>query len=181
MLPGNLQYWKPCSFLERMMQTLYFGSKDFYIEEPVHFSGPSPKDPADMLAIIEEEEAKEEEQEPDKSSETSSLEEDKIEEPQIPQSAKTTVAVKDDPLGQVRQADPVETAKNFDQEKKRPMFSQIVKPTEGSERSAITGETQEIIHVFQTILSEQLDEKLNEQREKLREELKEELEVNLRG
>ena len=34
------------------------------------------------------------------------------------------------------------------------MFSQIVKPTEGSERSAITGETQEIIHVFQTILSE---------------------------
>ena len=54
MLPGNLQYWKPCSFLERMMQTMYFGSKDFYIDEPVHFSGPSPKDPPAVLSTEEE-------------------------------------------------------------------------------------------------------------------------------
>ena len=51
MLPGNLQYWKPCKF---MLQGDYnmsigeheliekHGTKDITIEEPIHFSGVSP-------------------------------------------------------------------------------------------------------------------------------------------
>ena len=33
---------------------MYFGSKDFYIDEPVHFAGPSPKDPPAVLSAEEE-------------------------------------------------------------------------------------------------------------------------------
>ena len=71
MLPGNLQYWKPCKW-EKLKEDFdvmysfdlsfdelsgeYKGTIDNDINEPIHFCGPSP---GDESAITEEEKKEE--------------------------------------------------------------------------------------------------------------------------
>ena len=58
MLPGHMQYWRPCE------KETYAGTKEILIDEPIHFAGPSPETPldsdADHLATQQIEEEKKE-------------------------------------------------------------------------------------------------------------------------
>ena len=42
MLPGNLQYWKPCRWVYEDFNVTFKGTEDIEIDEPIHFAGPSP-------------------------------------------------------------------------------------------------------------------------------------------
>ena len=42
MLPGNMQYWQPCLQTDSKNEESY-GTKDFNIVQPIHFSGPPPE------------------------------------------------------------------------------------------------------------------------------------------
>ena len=44
MLPGHMQYWRPCE------KETYAGTKEILIDEPIHFAGPSPETPLDSDA-----------------------------------------------------------------------------------------------------------------------------------
>ena len=51
MLPGNLQYWQPCKWYFEARDFTFIGAIRNLINEPIHFSGPSPGD--NSAAIIE--------------------------------------------------------------------------------------------------------------------------------
>ena len=45
MLPGDMQYWLPCTMYYSSGNVKSVGSKNFMIHEPVHFCGPDPNAP----------------------------------------------------------------------------------------------------------------------------------------
>ena len=113
MLPGNLQYWQPSRWF-RDDGIEMCGTKSIKIDEPIHFSGPSP---GEQSAIAVEEEMKE-------VLETS-------------QPVKLTVTDHDDPLGPAQQSsteeisNPVQKVKK--EETKEPEPSSTVEPADEAE------------------------------------------------
>ena len=111
MLPGNLQYWQPCKYQSYEFE--YKGTIGYNINEPIHFSGPSP---GDQSAIAEEEE---------KQPETLPLDQ-------------TPVFDQDDPLGAAQQRNPEET--NITTPVQRPIQEEVKEPepTKGAVTSALS-------------------------------------------
>ena len=152
MLPGNLQYWQPCKWFDEY-KNVRKGSIAYNINEPIHFSGPSPGDNS-----------------------TIAIEEENKEQPKISQPDHPQVTDQEDPKGVAQQR----TSETEKEETKEPRLTgesvtiaaSVDAPPRVEQQPIQTVQQSEdviqaTLHAFQSILAQQLEEKLREQREQI--------------